>query len=389
LERTKAATQAADRGLNTLPSKPPVHLIAVVGARPNFVKMSAIVARLREHPAFRLTLLHTRQHYDDNLSGVFFEQLELPVPDVVLEIPRGSHAAQTAGIMREFDTALDHLPDAAAIIVVGDVNSTLAASLVAVKRHLRVIHVEAGLRSFNWSMPEEINRVITDRISDLLFTTSEDADRNLRLEGIPPERIHMVGNVMIDTLLSHREQARACRSAEKLGLDGDYAVVTLHRQENVDDQEILWGLIRSLTETSKRLPVIFPAHPRTQKRLAEDKLWSALEDEPRIRVVEPMGYLEFLDLVAGARLVLTDSGGLQEETTVLGVPCLTLRGETERPITVSHGTNQVVGVEQTRIVAAVDATLKAAPAESTIPPLWDGQAAGRVAKVLERVLGSG
>jgi UDP-N-acetylglucosamine 2-epimerase (non-hydrolysing) len=369
-----------------LPRKPPIHLVAVVGARPNFVKMSALVARLREIPAFQLTLLHTRQHYDENLSGVFFEQLELPRPDVVLEVPRGSHAEQTADTMREFDGALNRLGNTAAVIVVGDVNSTLAASLVAVKRGVRVAHVEAGLRSFNWNMPEEINRVITDRLSDLLFTTSEDADRNLIREGIPAERIHLVGNVMIDTLLSHREKARACHSAQRLGLEGDYAVITLHRQENVDHPEVLWELIRGITEVANRLPVVFPVHPRTRKRLAEDKLWSALEDNPRIHLVEPMGYLEFLDLLAGSRLALTDSGGLQEETTVLEVPCLTLRGETERPITVTHGTNRVVGVHETGIVEAAHAVLDEKQGEARTPPLWDGQAALRVAKVLERVI---
>ncbi len=368
-------------------SKAPIHLVSVVGTRPNFVKMSALVSRLRETPRFRLTLLHTRQHYDESLSEIFFDQLELPVPDVRLEIPRGSHAGQTADTMREFDSALDGLPETAAVIVVGDVNSTLAAALVAVKRGLRVAHVEAGLRSFNWSMPEEINRVITDRISDFLFTPSEDADQNLLREGIPTERIHRIGNVMIDTLLSHREKARHCRSAEKLGLGkGAYAVVTLHRQENVDHPEILWGLARALIETSRRLPVIFPIHPRTRKRLAEYKLWSALEDATGVQVIEPMGYLEFLDLVADSRLVLTDSGGLQEETTVLGVPCLTLRGETERPITVSHGSNQVVGVEEAKILAALDSALAEQPGEVAVPPLWDGQAADRVVKVLERVL---
>ena len=368
-----------------MPSKP-IHVVAVVGARPNFIKMSALYRELSSRPAFRVTLLHTRQHYDENLSEVFFRQLEMPRPDVQLEIPRGSHASQTADTMREFDLALDRLSPADLVLVVGDVNSTLACSLVAVKRGLRVAHVEAGLRSFNWAMPEEINRVITDRISDFLFTPSAEADLNLEREGIPAERIFRVGNVMIDTLLSHREAARACRVPEGLGLvRGRYAVATLHRQENVEDAQTLEGLWRALAGAGASLPVVFPVHPRTRQRL-EARAGIRTQEATGVRLLEPLGYMEFLDLVSDARVVLTDSGGLQEETTILGVPCLTLRGETERPITVSHGTNRVVGVRPEDILAALREVLAAGAAPRPAPPLWDGQAARRVAEVLERVL---
>lgn len=360
------------------------HVVAVVGARPNFVKMSPLHRALSARPRFQVTLVHTRQHHDENLSDVFFRQLDLPRPDVALDVPRGSHAAATADVMREFDTALDRIAPAQLVLVVGDVNSTLAAALVAVKRGIRVAHVEAGLRSFNWAMPEEINRVITDRISDYLFTPSADANKNLEREGIPAERVHLVGNVMIDALQAHAERARACATAEGMGLKrGQYAVATLHRQENVDDPAVLDGLLAALVETAGRVPLVFPVHPRTRQRLHARH---ALDAAAGVRLIEPLGYLEFLDLVAGARLVLTDSGGLQEETTILGIPCLTLRGETERPVTVTHGTNRVVGVRPVAIGAAVREALAAPPAPRGAPPLWDGQAAARVVEILERVL---
>jgi len=367
-------------------AKNPVHVMAVVGARPNFIKMSALLRELTAHPRFRVTLLHTRQHHDENLSEVFFRQLGIPSPDVQLEIPRGNHAAQTADTMREFDLALNRLPLADLLLVVGDVNSTLACSLVAVKRGIRIAHVEAGLRSFNWAMPEEINRVITDRISDYLFTPSADADRNLEREGIPPERIFLVGNVMIDTLLAHRDEARSCRTPEGLGLSrGGYAVATLHRQENVDDPRVLAGLLGALEEAATRLPVVFPVHPRTRKQL-ERATWVERASQFGVRLLDPLGYLQFLDLVSAARVVLTDSGGLQEETTILGVPCLTLRGETERPVTVSEGTNRVVGVEPTAIREALDEVLEGSVGAPRSPALWDGLAARRVVEALERVL---
>lgn len=381
---------SSSTGAPNLVSEPLVHVLAVVGARPNFVKMSALVAALRAEARFRVTLLHTRQHYDDRLSQALFDQLDLPRPDVELEIPTGSHALQTASTMRHFDAALDRLGPVDVVLVVGDVNSTLAAALVAVKRGIRVAHVEAGLRSFNWAMPEEINRVVTDRLADLLFTPSADADENLRREGIPAERIHRVGNVMIDTLLAHRARARETRSAERLGVAGrDYAVATLHRQENVDGRETLAGLAGALVEAARRLPVIFAAHPRTRNRLREFALEGGLRAAQGLTLLEPLGYLEFLDLVAGARVTLTDSGGLQEETTVLGVPCLTLRGETERPVTVTHGTNRVVGTAPAAILDALDAALAAPRPEGRVPPLWDGRAASRVAAVLGRVLAKG
>jgi UDP-N-acetylglucosamine 2-epimerase (non-hydrolysing) len=368
-----------------MPSQP-IHIVAVVGARPNFIKMSSLYRELEARPRFRVTLLHTRQHYDEKLSEVFFQQLDMPRPDVQLEIPRGNHAAQTADTMREFDAALEKLGPVDLVLVVGDVNSTLACSLVAVKRGLKVAHVEAGLRSFNWAMPEEINRVITDRISDYLFTPSADADENLAREGIPADRIFRVGNVMIDTLLAHRDAARGCRTPQKLGLEPqEYAVVTLHRQENVEDADILGDLWQTLSQVASRLPVVFPVHPRTRQRL-ESLPGADLAATAGLQTLEPLGYLEFLDLVANARVVLTDSGGLQEETTILGIPCLTLRGETERPVTVSEGTNRVVGVREPVILAALEGVLSEERKTPASPALWDGQAARRVVEVLERVL---
>ena len=368
-----------------MPSQP-IHVVAVVGARPNFIKMSSLYRELSGHSRFRVTLLHTRQHYDEKLSDVFFRQLEMPRPDVQLEIPRGNHAAQTADTMREFDAALEKLPPVDLVLVVGDVNSTLACSLVAVKRGLKVAHVEAGLRSFNWAMPEEINRVITDRISDYLFTPSADADENLAREGIPAERIFRVGNVMIDTLLAHRDTARSCQTPQKLGLEpGGYAVVTLHRQENVENADILQDLWQTLTKAASRVPIVFPVHPRTRRRL-ESLPGADLAATPGLQILEPLGYLEFLDLVAKARVALTDSGGLQEETTILGIPCLTLRGETERPVTVTEGTNRVVGVREDAILAALDEVLSEERKAPASPALWDGQAARRVVEALERVL---
>jgi UDP-N-acetylglucosamine 2-epimerase (non-hydrolysing) len=366
-----------------------VKIINVVGARPNFMKMAPIIEAINRHPG-RLThlLVHTGQHYDERMSKAFFDGLGMPKPDIDLGVGSGSHAEQTARVMVEFEkVCLRERPDW--VIVVGDVNSTLACALTAKKLGIRVAHVEAGLRSRDMNMPEEINRLCTDAISDLLFTTDRLADTNLRGEGIPEERISFVGNVMIDTLLKHRALAERLTLMHELGLEpGRYATLTLHRPSNVDDRATITGILEALAEISRTLPIVFPIHPRTRKRIEEFGLGSYLNSSPRVAgvwITEPLGYLEFLHLNMHARLVLTDSGGLQEETTVLGVPCLTLRHNTERPITCTEGTNQVVGTERSRILEAASAILSnSSVRERGIPEKWDGQAAERIAEVLLR-----
>src|SRR5215207_8324829 len=359
-------------------------VINVVGARPNFMKVAPIVEAMRRRASeFAPTILHTGQHYDERMSDAFFRDLGLAAPDVHLGVGSGSHAQQTAAVMQRFEpVVLEHRPDW--VLVVGDVNSTLACALVCSKLGVRVAHVEAGLRSRDRAMPEEINRLLTDQLSDLLLTPSEDADRNLLAEGIPEGRIRFVGNVMIDSLLKQLERAESSRVREELEVaGGDYAVVTLHRPSNVDDPRVLGGILSALARISERLPVIFPIHPRTRKNLEEFGLLGASEGRGRLRLVEPLGYLDFLRLYSGARLVLTDSGGIQEETTALGVPCLTLRENTERPVTVELGTNRVVGTDPGRIVAEAERILardrQKAPAP---PPLWDGHTAGRILDAL-------
>jgi UDP-N-acetylglucosamine 2-epimerase (non-hydrolysing) len=360
-------------------------VINVVGARPNFMKVAPVVEAMRGRaPEFAPLVVHTGQHYDERMSDAFFRDLGLPAPDVHLGVGSGSHAQQTAAVMQRFEpVVLEHRPDW--VLVVGDVNSTLACALVCSKLGVRVAHVEAGLRSRDRSMPEEVNRVLTDQLSDLLLTPSADADRNLLAEGIPLERIRLVGNVMIDSLLKQLERAESSRVREELGLAGsDYAVVTLHRPSNVDDPATLGGILSALTRVSRHLPVVFPIHPRTRKNLAEFGLRPPGESGGRVRFVEPLGYLDFLRLYSGARLVLTDSGGIQEETTALGVPCLTLRENTERPVTVELGTNRVVGTDPERIAAEAEAVLsKDRQSEPPrVPPLWDGQTAGRILDAL-------
>lgn len=360
-------------------------VINVVGARPNFMKVAPVVEAMRTRPAeFSPTVVHTGQHYDERMSDAFFRDLALPTPDVHLGVGSASHAQQTAAVMQKFEpVVLEQKPDW--VLVVGDVNSTLACALVCSKLGVRVAHVEAGLRSRDRTMPEEINRILTDQLSDLLLTPSEDADRNLINEGIPPARIRLVGNVMIDSLLKQLERAKGSRVREELGLAGsDYAVVTLHRPSNVDDPATLDGILSALTRISERLPVVFPIHPRTRKNLAEFGLRPPGESGGRVRFVEPLGYLDFLRLYSGARLVLTDSGGIQEETTALGIPCLTLRENTERPVTITLGTNRVVGTDPARIVAeAEEALAKDRESEATsVPPLWDGHTAGRILDAL-------
>ncbi|MFL6334325.1 MAG: non-hydrolyzing UDP-N-acetylglucosamine 2-epimerase [Pyrinomonadaceae bacterium] len=359
-------------------------VINVVGARPNFMKVAPIVEAMRRRASeFAPVVLHTGQHYDERMSDAFFRDLGMPEPDVHLGVGSGSHAQQTAAVMQKFEpVVVEQRPDW--VVVVGDVNSTLACALVCSKLGVPVAHVEAGLRSRDRSMPEEINRLLTDQLSDLLLTPSKDADRNLLAEGVPAERIRFVGNVMIDSLLKQLERAAESRVREELEVAGaDYAVVTLHRPSNVDEPGTLRGILSALERIGERLPVIFPIHPRTRKNLEEFGLLEATAKGGRVRLTEPLGYLDFLRLYSGARLVLTDSGGIQEETTALGIPCLTLRENTERPVTVELGTNRVVGNDPERIVAAAEAALaEGGQSRRPVPPLWDGQTAGRILDAL-------
>lgn len=354
-------------------------VINVVGARPNFMKVAPVVEAMgRRGTEFAPLVVHTGQHYDELMSDAFFRDLELPRPDVHLSVGSGSHAAQTAAVMQRFEpVVLEHRPDW--VLVVGDVNSTLACALVCAKLGVRTVHVEAGLRSRDRTMPEELNRLLTDQLADLLLTPSADADRNLLSENVPAERIRLVGNVMIDSLLKHLPASGRSKVREELGVaDKPYAVVTLHRPSNVDEPETFRRILSALERVAERLPVIFPAHPRTQARAAEFGLGGRLAETRGLRLVDPFGYLDFLRLTSGAALVLTDSGGLQEETTALGVPCLTLRENTERPVTVELGTNLVVGTDAERIVSAAHDALDGARRGARIPPLWDGRTAGRI-----------
>lgn len=351
------------------------HILHVAGARPNFMKIAPIVDAFGRDPAFRQTLVHTGQHYDEAMSKVFFEELGIPRPDVDLGVGSGSHAVQTARVMIEFEKVVsEKRPDL--VLVVGDVNSTVACALVAAKLGIPVAHVEAGLRSFDWGMPEEINRVVTDRLSDLLFTTEDSGNRNLAAEGVPADRVHFVGNVMIDTLLTHRDRALATGITRQLDIEpGTYGVVTLHRPSNVDREETLAPIVEALAEVARTRPVLFPIHPRTRSNLERFGLAEALGG---VRLLSPLGYLEFLGLVAQAGFVLTDSGGIQEETTVLGVPCLTARPNTERPVTVTHGTNRLIEPTRAGILEAV-ADLGQRPGDAAgAPELWDGHAAERI-----------
>ncbi len=368
-------------------------LMCVVGARPNFMKAAPLLAAFAEGPTpLPCSLVHTGQHYDAAMKEAFFRQLAIPEPDVDLGVGSGSHAWQTAEIMRRFEPVLAaQRPQL--LIVVGDVNSTLACALVAAKLGVPVAHVEAGLRSFDRAMPEEINRVLTDQLSELLFVTEPSARENLLREGVAPWRIHFVGNVMIDTLRAH--EARAVPAADTLArlapravrraAEHGYALLTLHRPSNVDRPEVLRGILEAVAVLARRLPVVFPVHPRTRAALArlglEDDLAAA-----GVALTGPLGYLETLGLMREARLVLTDSGGMQEETTALGVPCLTLRESTERPVTLTHGTNTLVGTDPARIRAAAGQALSGARPAARMPELWDGQAARRIRAVLERWL---
>jgi UDP-N-acetylglucosamine 2-epimerase (non-hydrolysing) len=374
--------------------------LTVAGARPNFMKIAPLIKEIeryndnceKDSSAIMPILVHTGQHYDDRMSKVFFEDLNLPKPDIDLGIGSASHAVQTAKIMIEFEkVCLNMKPDL--VIVVGDVNSTMACSLVAVKLGIKVAHIEAGLRSFDRSMPEEINRIVTDSISDYLFTTCEDANKNLIREGVSEDKIYFVGNLMVDTLLSHKDKADKSHILETLNLTNgngvkDYALLTLHRPSNVDVREIFEGIIKPIHELSNKIPVIFPAHLRTQKQVKAFGMEnyfhkSSLSGNPHgIILIDPLGYLDFLKLMANAKLVLSDSGGIQEETTILGVPCLTLRENTERPITITEGTNTLVGIKSDKIISSAMSIYNRKESVNRIPAFWDGKSAGRIIEIL-------
>ncbi len=361
-----------------------IKVLNIVGARPNFMKIAPIYSEMKRRATEFLPLIvHTGQHYDAAMSDSFFVDLGMPMPDVHLNVGSASHAVQTAKIMMEFEPiVLGQQPDW--VLVVGDVNSTIACALVCAKLGIKVAHVEAGLRSRDRTMPEEINRILTDSISDLLFTPSPDGDENLKAEGIPAEKIKFVGNVMIDSLLRNLELAENSSVRRDLGLrEKKYAVLTLHRPSNVDQKETFCGLLESLLSISERLPIVFPAHPRTRGKIDEFGFAEKVK-RSNIKLIEPLGYLDFMRLYSGARLVLTDSGGLQEETTALGIPCLTLRENTERPITIEMGTNILVGTNPEKIKQTAFQVLadENSIAHAKIPPLWDGKTAERICDVL-------
>jgi UDP-N-acetylglucosamine 2-epimerase (non-hydrolysing) len=359
-------------------------IINIVGARPNLPKIAPLIREMQRHPEIEPLLVHTGQHYDENLSNIFFRQMGIPEPHMNLGVGSGTHAEQTAEILKRVEPLLlKQQPDL--VLVVGDVNSTIAVSLAAVKMGIPVAHVEAGLRSFDRSMPEEINRVLTDALAKYLFATEDDAVDNLLREGRPREFIHLVGNVMIDSLLHFLRFAQQSRIGDELGLRNgkgwqSFGVLTLHRPSNVDSTERLDELLSAIDAIAQQVPIVFPVHPRTQQRLSK----SGIKHHPQLRFIQPLGYLDFLCLLSKATIALTDSGGIQEETTALGVPCLTLRENTERPVTVSQGTNVLVGTNPSKIVAAADQILRGDGKKGRTPPLWDGHAAERIVEILLR-----
>jgi UDP-N-acetylglucosamine 2-epimerase (non-hydrolysing) len=367
-------------------------VVNVVGARPNFMKMAPIIEAMNRRPdVIRHLLVHTGQHYDERMSRAFFDDLGMPKPDIDLEVGSGSHAEQTARVMVEFEkVCLRERPDL--VIVVGDVNSTMACAITAKKLGIAVAHVEAGLRSRDMAMPEEINRLCTDAIADYLFTTDHFANENLRAEGVPDEKVFFVGNVMIDTLLKHRQMAASLDLADRWALTrGRYATLTLHRPSNVDDAETLRGILTALSEVAREVPIIFPIHPRTRKMVEQFGLSDLCTKGLRPRglwLTEPLGYLDFLHLNMHAMMVVTDSGGLQEETTVLGVPCITLRHNTERPITCEVGTNFIVGNDPGEIERHAARVLNGHAPRGRVPEKWDGKAAERIVEVLAAVQGA-
>lgn len=357
----------------------------IVGARPNYMKAAPVYRELMKYPhEFQCRLVHTGQHYDEKMSAVFFRELELPEPDIYLGVGSGLHGEQTGKIMIAYEKAvLADRPDL--VLVAGDVNSTVACSLVAVKLHIKVGHIEGGLRSRDWSMPEEINRIVTDNIADYLFTTCRDADANLLAEGIVREKIFFVGNTMIDSLHYYMPKIDRRTIHSQLAVTpGNYILITLHRPSNVDQDEIFRGLFNALKKIQERLPIVFPMHPRTRKMLKEFGMGRYLQLS-NLKITEPLGYHDFMKLQKHARLVLTDSGGLQEETTVLGVPCLTLRKNTERPVTIWEGTNELVGPDPEKILARTLAILDGDVKKGKIPEYWDGHTAERLVAVLRRI----
>jgi UDP-N-acetylglucosamine 2-epimerase (non-hydrolysing) len=358
-----------------------VKILHVVGARPNFMKVAPILAELNKRPGVTQILVHTGQHYDTKMSDVFFQDLGMPAPDVHLGVGSLSHAQMISKVIAEIEPVLlREKPDV--VVVAGDVNSTVAVALVAARLGIGVAHVESGLRSRDWSMPEEQNRIITDRLSDLLFTPSRDGDENLRAEGIDMKRVHFVGNVMIDSLRAALPRARESKIHERLELKPQgYALATLHRPSNVDEPAALARVLSALSEIARELPVVFPIHPRTRAKMP------AGFDATGFKLIDPLGYLDFLALTAGAKLVMTDSGGIQEETTALGVPCLTMRENTERPITVDVGTNQLVGTDPLKVVPAAREILAGRSKKGGIPEFWDGRAAERIADILVKAYG--
>jgi UDP-N-acetylglucosamine 2-epimerase (non-hydrolysing) len=373
-------------------------ILLVAGARPDFMKVSPLYNELKKHRRFKRVIVHTGQHYDREMSKIFFDDLKMPKPDIYLGVGSGTHAVQTSKIMIQFErVCLAEKPDL--VIVVGDVNSTLACALVAAKLNIPVAHVEAGLRSYDYAMPEEINRKLADHVSDYLFTTCSDANTNLRNEGIRQDKIFFVGNVMIDTMLQHIRIAGKSKILDTLGLkSGDraepYAVVTLHRPSNVDEPVTLRRILEALNRIAKRLPIILPAHPRTVKQINEFQLKKLVDygdgkiycgdGKKKVRVLPPLGYLDFLWLMKNAALVLTDSGGIQEETTILDVPCVTIRDSTERPITIRQGTNVLTGNDHKKIVKTALDILNKGKRRKRIPKYWDGKAASRIVAVLNR-----
>jgi len=366
-------------------------LCCVVGARPNYMKIAPILRSLKKYDtSISSILVHTGQHYDEAMNEAFFRDLDIPRPDIHLEVGSRSHAVQTAEIMIRFEQVLDEQrPDA--ILVVGDVNSTIACALVAVKKNIRIIHVEAGLRSFDRRMPEEINRILTDQISDILFTTEKAAEKNLVAEGVSPDKIHFVGNVMIDTLyhtVSMTDNVDQIMERHKIRFQeghDKYGLVTLHRPSNVDNPEILLKLLNTINLVAEKLPILFPMHPRTSRKIRDFGLADVLEAET-VFTLNPLGYKELLALMKSATFVLTDSGGIQEETTALGIPCITLRNTTERPITLTEGTNTLVGSDRKKIISAVNDILTNGGKTGQIPEAWDGHAADRIVNILHRWL---
>jgi UDP-N-acetylglucosamine 2-epimerase (non-hydrolysing) len=358
-------------------------IINVCGARPNFMKIAPLMESYKTSPYIKPILVHTGQHYDEKMSDLFFKQLGIPQPEINLEVGSGSHASQTAKIMERFEpVVLEQKPDY--VLVVGDVNSTIACALVAKKLSVRVIHVEAGLRSFDRTMPEEINRILTDAISDLLFVSETSGVENLRREGTSEDRIFFVGNVMIDTLMHHIQKARQLPVLQQFNLQPKkYGIVTMHRPANVDSPEKFRSILEGLIFVSKSVPLLFAMHPRTQKNIQQSGLQGLFDQNPQIRITEPFGYLEFLNLMSNAAVVLTDSGGMQEETTILGTPCLTLRENTERPVTITVGTNRLVNPDRDSIIDAWKNLQTNPPPTDRKPELWDGGAAKRIVKIID------